>query len=292
MTLNNTSETEFEGVISGSGEVEKTGDGTLTLSGDNTYTGKTTVTDGKLTLTGNAVKANGSIDIADNATLEYNVPQGEKNLDFTQSNSTVSGGNVIKTGAGTLKILATDGQFESNTFAVEAGELDFKGDYAGDLEVKSGATLSPGNSVGDLSVTGDVKIDARGTLLFEFSPYNENPDMQEFDTLAIANSSDELILDTNSIIKLFFTGNDASLWAAEGEYKLVDDVGFADNITELSNLLGNYRTMFGLEGRADGLYLIGLGVMPGPEPGSGVPEPSTWALLILGVAGLLYWRKR
>ena len=30
----------------------------------------------------------------------------------------------------------------------------------------------------------------------------------------------------------------------------------------------------------------------GGEGGSGVPEPSTWALLILGAAGMLYWRKR
>ena len=30
----------------------------------------------------------------------------------------------------------------------------------------------------------------------------------------------------------------------------------------------------------------------GGEGGSGVPEPSTWALLILGAAGLLFWRKK
>jgi hypothetical protein len=63
----------------------------------------------------------------------------------------------------------------------------------------------------------------------------------------------------------------------------------------LSDLLANFNELFGLQGRTDGLYLIGLGagpIPPGPDPGSGVPEPSTWALLILGAAGLMYMRKR
>ncbi len=283
------------GVVSGEGNVTKLGDGKLTLSGDNTYSGDTIVSDGTLTLTGDAIKDNSSIEIADDATLEYNVAQGNsKQLTFTDDVSVSGEGNVIKTGKGTLKILATDGLFESNKFDVEAGELDFKGDYNGDLEVKEGATLSPGNSVGDLSVTGNVVIDASGTLLFEFSQYNDNPDMQEFDTLSIENASNELVLDTNSIIKLFFTSAaDANLWAAEGaQYKLVSDEGFVDDITNMSDLLGNYNTLFRLEGRTDGLYLIGLGAGPAPEPGSGVPEPSTWALLLLGAAGLLYWRRK
>ncbi|MBR0239041.1 MAG: autotransporter-associated beta strand repeat-containing protein, partial [Thermoguttaceae bacterium] len=50
-TLNNTTPTEFSGVISGSGSVTKTGAETLTLSGDNTFTGGTTVSEGTLTLT-------------------------------------------------------------------------------------------------------------------------------------------------------------------------------------------------------------------------------------------------
>ncbi|MBR5161999.1 MAG: PEP-CTERM sorting domain-containing protein, partial [Thermoguttaceae bacterium] len=37
----------------------------------------------------------------------------------------------------------------------------------------------------------------------------------------------------------------------------------------------------------DGLYLVGLGAPDTP----GVPEPSTWALLLLGAAGL-YWVRR
>ncbi len=284
----------LSGVVSGDGEVEKIGDGTLTLSGNNTNTGKTTVSEGTLALTGAAVKANNSIEVAQDATLEYNVAAGDsKQLTFSDDVTVSGAGDVVKTGAGKLKILAADGQFESSTFAVNAGELDFKGQYNGDLTVKSGATLSPGNSVGDLTVYGDIKIDASGTLLFEFSPYNADPDMQEFDTLAITDASNELVLDTNSIVKLFFTSAaDANLWAAEGEeYKLVSDEGFVADVTDMSDLLGNYTSLFALQGRPDGLYLIGLGAGPAPEPGSGVPEPSTWALLVLGVV-VLFLRKR
>ena len=286
----------LDGDVSGSGEITKQGGGTLTLSGDNnTNTGKTTISEGTLALTGDAVKANNPIEVDEDATLEYNVPAGDPiQLTFSEESKVSGAGNVIKTGKGTLKILATDGLFESDNFAVKAGELDFKGTYRGDLEVENGATLSPGNSVGDLTVYGNVKVDAGGTLLFEFSSYDDDPTLREFDTLAITDASNELVLDTNSIVKLFFTSAaDANLWAAEGEeYKLVSDEGFVADVTDMSDLLGNYTSLFALQGRPDGLYLIGLGAGPAPEPGSGVPEPSTWALLVLGVAGLMYWRKR
>ena len=281
------------GVVSGEGDVEKTGDGTLTLSGDNTYTGKTTVSEGTLALTGDAVKANSAIEIADDATLEYNVAANNtKQLTFSDNVTVTGAGDVIKTGAGKLKIKADGDQFSSDKFTVSAGELDFKGQYNGDLFVQSGATLSPGNSVGDLTVYGNVTMDVGATGLFEFSAYNADPAQQSYDTLTIGNDG-AFVIDPNSIIKLYFEGADANLWAAEGaEYKLVSDDGFADDITDMSDLLGNYTSLFGLQGRTDGLYLIGLGAGPAPEPGSGVPEPSTWALMILGVMSLLYARKK
>ena len=274
----------LSGVVSGEGAMNKTGEGTLTLSGDNTYSGNTTVSEGKLTLTGDAVKANGPIDIADNATLEYNVPRDEKSLEFTNSNA-VTGSNAIKTGAGTLKILSTDGQFAPENFTVEAGKLDFKGKYTGDLIVKTGTTFSPGNSVGDLTVYGNVIIETGATGLFEFSSYNEDPAQQQFDTLAI-DGAGAFVIDENSIIKLYFENNDADLWATEGaEYQLVSDADFNVNVMPT---LGNYQGWFDLIGKGDGLYLVGLGA---PES-TGVPEPSTWALLLLGAMGLLYMRKR
>ncbi|MBR5711622.1 MAG: autotransporter-associated beta strand repeat-containing protein, partial [Thermoguttaceae bacterium] len=269
----------------------KEGEGTLVLSGDNTYTKGTNVNKGVLQLTGDAVKANSSIEIAENATLEYNVPSGTKSLEYTnENNKSVSGaGNVAKTGAGALSILATDGLFEADEFAVEEGQLNFKGEYDGAMEVKRGATLSPGNSVGDLTVYGDVKIDAGATGLFEFSSYTADKEAQQYDRLFVGNDG-SFVIDENSIIKLFFENNDYDAWAAEGEeYKLVSDEDFSG----VTPTLFNYTDLFSLEGRDDGLWLIvgGAGPIP-PGPGSGVPEPSTWALLILGAMGLYFIRQK
>ena len=276
------------GVVSGYNvPLVKQGEGTLVLSGDNVYQTGTVVNAGVLQLTGAAVKANSSTEIAQYATLEYNVVSGEKLLDFTTSNTTVSGsGSVSKTGAGKLKIKADGTQFSAGLFTVSAGELDFKGSFAGDIEIINGAVLSPGNSVGELNVTGNVDI-VNGIALFEFDSFENG----QYDVLNILGDGNTFTAG-NSMIELSFENGDAQAWADSGDsYKLVSNDGFVSDITDLSRLLGNFTSLFGLEGRTDGLYLIGLGAGPAPEPGSGVPEPSTWMLLALGVI-VLFLRKR
>ncbi|ECK9579155.1 autotransporter outer membrane beta-barrel domain-containing protein [Salmonella enterica subsp. enterica serovar Apeyeme] len=117
---------DFDNVISGSGQVVKSGDGTLTLSGSNTYTGGTTISSGTLVATN--VDALGSGDVTDNATLELNtsgtfdnvisgrgqvVKSGDKTLTLSGANS-YTGGTTIS--GGTL--------VASNVEALGSGDID------------------------------------------------------------------------------------------------------------------------------------------------------------------------
>ncbi|EDW2336688.1 autotransporter outer membrane beta-barrel domain-containing protein [Salmonella enterica subsp. enterica] len=90
----NTSGT-FDNAISGSGQVVKSGDDTLALSGSNTYTGGTLISGGTLVAT--SVEALGSGDVTDNAVLELNTGGTFDNV--------ISGsGQVVKSGDDALTL--------------------------------------------------------------------------------------------------------------------------------------------------------------------------------------------
>ncbi|EGM7034530.1 fibronectin-binding autotransporter adhesin ShdA, partial [Salmonella enterica subsp. enterica serovar Meleagridis] len=86
---------DFTNNISGSGQVVKSGDDTLTLSGTNSYTGGTTISGGTLVATN--VEALGTGDVTNNATLELNTGG-----DFT--NNISGSGQVVKSGDETLTL--------------------------------------------------------------------------------------------------------------------------------------------------------------------------------------------
>ncbi|EOK5603224.1 autotransporter-associated beta strand repeat-containing protein, partial [Salmonella enterica subsp. enterica serovar Meleagridis] len=85
----------FDNAISGSGQVVKSGDETLTLSGTNTYSGGTLISGG--TLVASNVEALGTGDVTDNAVLELNTGG-----DF--DNAISGSGQVEKSGDGTLTL--------------------------------------------------------------------------------------------------------------------------------------------------------------------------------------------
>ncbi|EDF7706669.1 autotransporter-associated beta strand repeat-containing protein [Salmonella enterica subsp. enterica serovar Kentucky] len=176
----------FDNAISGSGQVVKSGDETLTLSGTNSYTGGTTISGGTLVATN--VEALGSGDVTDDATLELNtggtfdnaisgsgqvVKSGDKMLTLSGANSYI-GGTLISDGtlvASNVEALGTGDVTNNATLALNTGG-DFTNNISGSGQVvKSGddtLTLSGANSyTGGTTISGGTlvatNVDALGT---------------------------------------------------------------------------------------------------------------------------------
>ena len=90
-------DTSFSNGISGSGGVVKRGVNTLTFTGDQTYTGLTSVESGRLTLAGQT--RSGHIRIAASAHLELQAPTDRDNTADTRFTGQ---GTLVKTGGGTM----------------------------------------------------------------------------------------------------------------------------------------------------------------------------------------------
>ncbi|MKV45886.1 fibronectin-binding autotransporter adhesin ShdA [Salmonella enterica subsp. enterica] len=168
-------EGELENILSGSGSLVKTGTGELTLSGDNSYSGGTTITGG--TLTADHADSLGTGAIANSGVLQV----GEGELKNTLSGS----GSLVKTGTGELT-LSGDNSYSGGTTIIggtlTADHADSLGTGAvansGVLQVGEGElenTLSGSGSLvktgtgeltlgGDNSYSGDTTI-ADGTLI-------------------------------------------------------------------------------------------------------------------------------
>ncbi|EGU3920057.1 fibronectin-binding autotransporter adhesin ShdA [Salmonella enterica subsp. enterica serovar Heidelberg] len=126
-------EGELENTLSGSGSLVKTGTGELTLSGDNSYSGGTTIIGG--TLTADHADSLGTGAVANSGVLQV----GEGELENTLSGS----GSLVKTGT---------------------GELTLGGDnsYSGDTTIADGTLIAA-----NVNALGSGNIDNSGTLMLD-----------------------------------------------------------------------------------------------------------------------------
>lgn len=151
LTVNDTVPTTFGGVISGTGSLVKTGGSTLTLNGNNTYSGSTTVSDGTLQL-GNGGNIGGVAgDIANNTALVVN-RANQLTLGGTLSGS----GSFTQAGPGTT-ILGSNGT--QGSVNVQQGTLKFlqAGTFntTGNYTTAAGATTDIGAANSELNVGGE-----------------------------------------------------------------------------------------------------------------------------------------
>ena len=177
-------DTTFKGTIqdgSSTTAFTKAGTGTLILTGAHTYTGGTTISGGTLQL-GNG-GASGSIvgNVVDNSVLAFN------RSDAVTFGGVISGiGAVQQNGTGSTNLTATSSYTGATT--VNAGLLSVNGSIASSSGVTvnagatlggngalprttiNGGTLSPGNSIGTISVGGSLTFVGAGNYVVEVSP--------------------------------------------------------------------------------------------------------------------------
>jgi outer membrane autotransporter protein len=246
LTVSGTSNLTLSGVISGTGSLTTnmtTAADTLTLSGTNTYTGGTTVTQGNLTGTTNSLQGN----ITNNAAVTFD--QGTAG---TYAGIMSGTGTLTKAGAGILTLSGT------NTFngltTLNAGGLILNGQVGGALTVAggtlsgigtiggtvtlNGGTFSPGNSIGTTTILGNYVQNAGSTLEVEVSKAASGALSSDF--LDVAGSATLVagstihVLDITPPGRLIGTGDTFNIIEADGG---VGVTGNGPTITDNSAVL-------------------------------------------------------
>ena len=172
--------TEISGVIFGDGgSLTKVGTGTTILSGDNEYTGLTTIAQGVLQLGNGGTTGSVAGDIVNNSVLAINrsnafdyagVISGTGALNHIGAGTTTLTGHNTYTGTTTVSAgtLLVNGSIVSPT-VVNGGTLGGTGQL-GSVTVNAGGTLSPGNSIGTLTINGNLVLGAGAIYRVEVSP--------------------------------------------------------------------------------------------------------------------------
>ncbi|MEX2142416.1 MAG: autotransporter-associated beta strand repeat-containing protein [Pirellulales bacterium] len=168
----------YAGKINFRGHVTKQGFGTLTLTGVNSYTGGTTVSQG--TLRGNTISLQGNI--SNNAAVVF-----DQSFDGTYWGAMSGTGSVTKLGAGTLTLSGYHTFIGTTTVA--AGRLAVNGPISGAVTVQNGGMLV---LAGATVPTATLDV-TNGAAVLDYPIFGSNPGLEVRQRIIAARGGTDLI---------------------------------------------------------------------------------------------------
>jgi autotransporter-associated beta strand protein len=303
---------EIIGNNTGAGSILKSGAGTLTLGAANTFSGGVALSDGALVVghvsglgSGTVSVAGGSLDLGGLAVANAITLSGGSLSNAAAyagaltlgGNASVGGtvGGIFGTGTDVSRVVTLSGGAASFT-----GTLKGVGTLDGDVTLEAGALHAPGNSPGLQTIDGDLAYADGASVQWELEANTDSGRGTSFDGIDVTGNLTLGPVSGDSVnLSLVFAGTvdwADSFWDADRSWLLYDVGGAIANFSNLQITAGFLDASGDLLSDVRGSASFGLQEV-GSEVRitySAVPEPSTYGLILggLALAGAALRRRR
>ena len=248
--VNQTTNATYAGVLSDSGSrqigLSKDGSASLTLSGNNAYSGGTTVNGGTLIAARNTALGSGAVAVNSS---------GRLNTGLTGTAWAIANAITVNSG-GTLMGVAT---------------------HTGAVTINTGGTLAPGNSPGIATFSGGLTFDTGSAYAWEFVGNSLATAGTDYDQIVISGGT--LNIASGALLKFTASGVDygTSYWDSGRSFLIADAQGFG-------NISGTFTADTSAAGAFAGRGAWSLNYASGDVYAvwTAIPEPSTYGLLGAG----------